>query len=331
MRFANWYWIILLFFLPYLYRLRERRKPATVPHPDLGWRVRERGRNLQLKLRLPLFLRLLAVALLILALARPQIGFLADTSNRYGVDIMVALDISSSMTAEDFAPNRITVAKRVLSDFIGARPGDRIGLIVFGSQSYVQSPLTPDHKTLLSFLSEVKVGMAEDGTAVGMALANAVKRLKDSKAKSKLILLLTDGDNNAGAIDPATAAKLAATYGIKIYAIGIGNPAGSPIPIIDQFGQKEYARNTDGSLFLTKMNGEGLKNVAALTSGSYFVASDSGKLSGIFSEIDRMEKTRYEAKSPYVYDEKFVRFAFPALLLLFAEFIIIRFWLRVVP
>ncbi|HTY13321.1 MAG TPA: VWA domain-containing protein [Candidatus Omnitrophota bacterium] len=331
MRFASWYLLILFALLPYLYRQWERRKPAALPHPDAGKKLNGEVRVPAWKLRFPIVLRLAALCFLVIALMRPQQGFMADTSNRYGVDIMVCQDVSSSMTAEDFQPNRISAALQVLSDFIGSRPNDRIGLIVFGSESYLQCPLTTDHRTLLSLLSDVKVGMAEDGTAIGMALANAVKRLKDSSAKNKLIFLLTDGDNNAGAIDPETAAKLAATYGIRIYAIGIGNPQGAPIPVIDPFGRKTYAANPDGTLFLTKMNAEGLKKIADITSGGYYMASDNGKLSAIFSEIDRLEKSKFEAKSPFVYDERYSTFALTALLLLLAEIFAARSWGEVVP
>jgi Ca-activated chloride channel family protein len=286
------------------------------------------GRQAVWKQRLPLVLRLSALILLVLALARPQASFIFDNANRYGIDIMVAMDVSSSMTAEDFVPNRIAVAKNLLADFIRSRPNDRIGLIVFGAESYLQAPLTTDHRTVLSFLDDVRVGMAEDGTAIGMALANGVKRLKDSQAKSKIILLLTDGDNNAGAVDPDTAAKLAATYDIKIYAIGIGDPKGAPIPMVDQFGNKTYAYNPDGTPFLTKMNVEGLKRLAATTNGGYYLATDGGKLRSIFQQIDQLEKSKFDAKKQFVFDEKFPLFALPALLLLLLEFGLVKYWVR---
>lgn len=330
MSFANIYWGILILLLPKLYQWREAKLPATLPHPDAVSRIMPSSQVLRRKLLIPKILRLTAIVLLILALMRPQHSLVADTTNRFGTDIMVVLDVSSSMTAEDFTPNRITVAKGVLADFIRGRPSDRLGLVVFGSQSYLQSPLTTDHKTLLSLLEDVKIGLAEDGTAIGMALANAVKRLKDSPAKSKSIFLLTDGDNNAGAIDPETAARLAATYNIKIYAIGIGNPEGAPIAIIDPFGNKVYARNLDGSIFLTKMNAAGLKKIADVTGGNYYLASDNDKLGKTFQEIDRLEKTKMTGKTPYVYDEQYAGFAWLALFLILLEYGIRRFWLRLV-
>lgn len=328
MRLANAFWLLLLLLLPYIYSLKRRGKPAALPHPDLAWRLKDPGRQAIWKQRLPLILRLSALTLLVLALARPQASFIFDNANRYGIDIMVAMDVSSSMTAEDFVPNRISVAKNVLADFIRSRPNDRIGLIVFGAESYLQAPLTTDHRTVLSFLDDVRVGMAEDGTAVGMALANGVKRLKDSQAKSKIVLLLTDGDNNAGAVDPDTAAKLAATYDIKIYAIGIGDPKGAPIPMVDQFGNKTYAYNPDGTPFLTKMNVEGLKRLAATTNGGYYLATDGGKLRSIFQQIDQLEKSKFDAKEQFVFDEKFSLFALPALLLLLLEFGLIKYWVK---
>ncbi|MFH1096986.1 MAG: VWA domain-containing protein [Candidatus Desantisbacteria bacterium] len=331
MRFATPYYAILLLLLLYLYPLKARQKSAAIPHPDIIRNLGDAGKRARFKVMLPKVLRMIAMALLIIALMRPQAGFISDTQNKNGVDIMVAMDVSSSMAAEDFRPNRISAAKKVLQDFINLRQNDRIGLIVFGSQSYLQCPLTNDHKTLLSFLKDVKIGMAEDGTAIGMAMANAVKRLRDSQAKTRLILLLTDGDNNAGAVDPSTAAKLAATYNIKVYAIGIGNPDGAPIAVIDSLGRKVYLSNPDGSLFLTKMNSEGLKKIAGITDGNYYLASDADKFATIMQKIDRLEKTGYKAKLPLVFEERYMFFALSAFLLLLAEFAIVRFYVRALP
>jgi len=331
MRFDGIYWLILFLILPFIWILRHRQKPMTIPHPDIVYKLRDEvSGDVQFKVLLPQILRVIAIALLILALMRPQKGFISDTTNKFGVDIMVVFDVSSSMTAEDLYPNRIQVAKRMLADFINNRPNDRIGLIVFGSQNYLQCPLTNDKKTLLEFLEVVKVGMAEDGTAIGMAIANGVKRLKNSQAKTKLILLLTDGDNNTGAIDPETAAKLAATYNINIYAIGIGDPNGAPIPIIDPFGRKVYARDEEGNILLTKMNTEGLKKIAEITDGTYYQASSSGKFAEIMQKIDQLEKTKFEAKTPFVFDERYMLFAFSAFILLIFEFLVVRFYLRAI-
>ncbi len=334
MRFGSIYWLILFLALPFIWMLKSRQKPMAIPHPDIVLKVGDEvSGSVRFKVLLPKMLRILAIALLILSLMRPQKGFVSDTTNKSGVDIMVAFDVSSSMMAEDLYPNRIVAAKKVLADFINARPNDRLGLIVFGSQSYLQCPLTNDRKTLLSFLKDIRIGMAEDGTAIGMAIGNGVKRLKDSPAKTKLILLLTDGDNNAGAIDPETAARLAASYNIKIYAIGIGDPNGSPIPIIDpfgrKFGRKNYARDVDGNILLTKMDTEGLKKIAGITDGNYFVASNADKFSEIMKKIDQLEKTRFESMLPLAFEERYMVFAFPAFILLIIELLIRRRWVGV--
>ena len=331
MRFQSLWFIILLFALPFLYRFVVRKKPASMPHPDLLSKLKDKLPHTNIKVRFPLYLRLAVLVLLILALMRLQYGYVADTSNRNGVDIMVALDISSSMNAEDFKPDRISVAKDVLTNFIKGRPQDRIGLVIFSGKSYLQSPLTTDHGTVLNCLDQIHTGMIEDGTAIGMALAACVNRLKDSEAKTKIILLLTDGENNAGEIDPETAAKMAQAMGIKIYSVGIGDPNGAPIKVQDPWGRWVYARNPDGSFFLTKMNESGLRQISALSEGGYFMANDENKLKEIFSIIDKREKTKFKTKDFFIYNENFAWFAWPALLLLLLEWSYRRFYLRSLP
>ena len=331
MHFQTFWLVILLGGLPFLYRRALALKPAALPHPDLISKLKERLPDLRFKTRLPLYLRLAALVFLVLALTRPQQGFVADASNRSGVDIMVALDVSTSMNAEDFKPDRITAAKDVLAKFIRGRPQDRIGLVVFAGKSYLQCPLTTDHNTVLNYLGQVQTGMIEDGTAVGMALATSVNRLKDSQAKAKLILLLTDGDNNAGEIDPETGAKMAQALGIKIYAVGIGDPAGAPVKVQDPWGRWVYARNPDGSLFLTRMNEAGLQKISSIAAGDYFMAGSEERLKQVFAQIDRLEKTEFKAKDIFIYEERFAWFAFPALFLLLAEWAYRRFYLRSLP
>lgn len=331
MRFQSVWFIILLFALPFLYRFVVKRKPASLPHPDLISKLGNRISQTTIKKRLPLYLRLAVLVLLVLALMRLQYGYVADTSNRNGVDIMVALDVSTSMNAEDFKPDRITVAKDVLKNFIDGRPQDRIGLVIFSGKSYLQSPLTTDHNTVLNYLEQIHTGMIEDGTAIGMALATSVNRLKDSDVKTKIILLLTDGENNAGQIDPETAAKMAQALGIKIYSVGIGDPRGAPIKVKDPWGRWVYARNPDGSYFLTKMNEEGLRQISALSEGDYFMAGDENKLKDIFSEIDKKEKTKFKVKDVFIYKEYFPWFVWPALFLLLLEWAYRRFYLRSMP
>jgi Ca-activated chloride channel homolog len=331
MRFQNFWFILLLLALPFLYRFAAAKKPVSLPHPDLISKLRGRLPGIKIKTRLPLYLRLAALILLVLALMRPQHGYVADTSNRNGADIMVALDVSTSMNAEDFKPNRISAAKEVLAKFIEGRPQDRIGLVIFAGKSYLQSPLTTDHNTVLNYLDQVHTGMIEDSTAIGMGLATCINRLKDSQAKTKIILLLTDGDNNAGEVDPVTAAKMAQALGIKIYSIGIGDPNGAPIKVQDQFGRWDYARYPNGALFLTKMNEEGLRQISAVSEGSYFMAGDEGKLKEIFSRIDKMEKTKFETKDLFIFDEHFAWFVWPALMLLLLSWLYRRFYLRSLP
>jgi Ca-activated chloride channel family protein len=332
MSFQYFWFILLLLGLPFLYRFVTTRKPVSLPHPDLFTKLKSTLPDIKIKTMLPLYLRLAALILLILALMRPQHGYVADTSNRNGADIMVALDVSTSMNAEDFRPNRISAAKEVLAGFIKGRPQDRIGLVVFAGKSYLQCPLTTDHYTVLNYLDQVNTGMIEDSTAIGMALATCVNRLKDSEAKTRIILLLTDGGNNAGEIDPETAARMAQALGIKIYSVGIGDPKGTPLKIKDpRGGWSVYARNPDGSLFLTKMNEAGLRRISDLSEGGYFMAGDEGKLKEIFSRIDKMEKTKFKARDIFIFDEHFAWFAWPALLLLILEWSYRRFYLRRLP
>jgi Ca-activated chloride channel family protein len=331
MRFQSFWFFILLIGLPFLYRFVLKNKPASLPHPDFIARLKDKLPRRTFIVKLPLYLRLAALVFLVLALMRLQYGYVADTSNRDGMDIMVALDVSTSMNAEDFKPDRISVAKDVLKDFIKGRPQDRIGLVIFSGKSYLQTPLTIDHHTVLNYLDQVHTGMIEDGTAIGLALATSVNRLKDSEAKTKIILLLTDGENNAGEIDPPTAAKMAQALGIKIYSIGIGDPRGAPIKVKDPWGRWGYARTPDGSLFLTKMNESGLREISMLSEGGYSMAGDENKLKAIFAEIDKREKTKFKVKDVFIYNEYFAWFAWPALLLLLLEWSYRRFYLRRLP
>lgn len=331
MRFQSFWFIVLLFALPFFYRFVVKKKPASLPHPDFISKLKNRIPQATVKNKLPLYLRLAVLVLLILALMRLQYGYVADTNNRNGVDIMVALDVSTSMNAEDFQPDRITVARDVLKNFIQGRPQDRVGLVIFSGKSYLQSPLTTDHNEVLNYLDQIHTGMIEDGTAIGMALATSVNRLKDSEAKTKIILLLTDGENNSGEIDPETAAKMAQALGIKIYSVGIGDPNGAPVKVKDPWGRWVYARNPDGSLLLTKMNESGLREISTISAGGYFMAGDENKLKKIFSEIDKREKTKFNVKDVFIYNEYYRWFAWPALLLLLLEWSYRRFYLRRLP
>ena len=273
---------------------------------------------------LPFVLRSIAVALLIIALARPQSFATGENVYTEGIDIAVVLDISGSMLAEDFKPNRLEAAKDVIDEFIAGRTSDKIGLVVFSGKSFTQCPLTIDYSVLRNLLGEIKSGMIEDGTAIGLAIANGVNRLKDSKAKSKILILLTDGVNNAGEIDPITAANIAQTFGIRIYTVGVGTRGNAPYPFQTPFGVQYQ-------MIPVEIDEAILQQVADITDGHYFRATDNKKLEEIYKEIDKMEKTRVEITSYRNAKELFYNWALAGLLLLFTEIVLSRTYLRRLP
>lgn len=276
--------------------------------------------------------RLAALALLALGLARPQVVEREEEIRTEGIDIMLALDISGSMQAEDFKPaNRLHVAKEVVAEFLGMVRNDRVGLVVFAGQSFTQCPLTLDYDVLRTLLERVEIGMIEDGTAIGTALANAVARLKDSAAKSKVVILLTDGENNAGKIDPETAAKIAEAIGVRVYTIGVGKQGGAPIPVQHPVYGKVYARNPDGSLVLTKLDEASLRRIADTTGGQYFRATDAEALKKIYAQILDLERTKFEVKQFERAKEYFRWAVFPALALILLELGLASTRLRVLP
>ncbi len=281
-------WFLLLIPLLAFYYWRRQRKlvaeitfSSVTPFSQAPKMLRERLRYL------PVVLRLLALASLIVALARPQSVSSRENISAEGIDIVLVLDISGSMLAEDFTPNRLEAAKAVADEFIQGRTNDRIGLVVFAAESFTQCPLTIDYSVLRTLLKEVKKGMITDGTAIGLGLANGVNRLKDSDAKSKVIILLTDGVNNRGEIDPITAAKLAATYGIRVYTVGVGAMGQAPYPVETPFGIQRR-------LVPVEIDEKTLATVAEMTGGKYFRATDNGKLKAIYGEIDQLERTKVE-------------------------------------
>ena len=273
---------------------------------------------------LPFVLRSIAVALLIIALARPQSFATGENVYTEGIDIAVVLDISGSMLAEDFKPNRLEAAKDVIDEFIAGRTSDKIGLVVFSGKSFTQCPLTIDYSVLRNLLGEIKSGMIEDGTAIGLAIANGVNRLKDSKAKSKILILLTDGVNNAGEIDPITAANIAQTFGLRIYTVGVGTRGNAPYPFQTPFGVQYQ-------MVPVEIDEAILQQVADITDGHYFRATDNKKLEEIYKEIDKMEKTRVEITSYRNAKELFYNWALAGLLLLFTEIVLSRTYLRRLP
>jgi Ca-activated chloride channel family protein len=249
-------------------------------------------------------LRILAIALLIIVLARPQATNNFQDTSTEGIDIVLTLDISGSMLARDFRPDRLEASKNVATEFISGRPYDRIGLVVFSGESFTQCPLTTDHAVLINLLREMKSGMIEDGTALGMGLATAVNRIKDSDAKSKVIILLTDGVNNRGIIAPLTAAEIAKTYGIRVYTIGVGTQGVAPYPVQTPFGIQYQDMEVE-------IDETVLKDIAQMTNGKYFRATDNDKLAQVYSEIDKLEKSKMDVRQFKLKEE---RFAFPALI-----------------
>jgi Ca-activated chloride channel family protein len=271
---------------------------------------------------LPIVLRLIALSVIIVAIARPQSSSSWQDIKTEGIDIVLAVDISSSMLARDFEPNRLEAAKEVAVEFIKSRPNDRIGLVVYSGESFTQCPLTTDHEKLINLFKDIKNGMITDGTALGMGLANAVNRLKESDAKSKVVVLLTDGENTAGSIPPITAAEIAATYGVKVYTIGVGTMGQAPMPIPDMFGRIRM------QMVDVNIDEESLEKIADLTGGKYFRATDNEKLMNVYSEIDQMEKTIIEETQYEKKYEQFLPLALTALGLLLFELLIRKFYLK---
>jgi len=250
-------------------------------------------------------LRTLAILFLVLALARPRKGIQETRITTEGIDIMLTVDVSTSMRAEDFTLgkkryNRLEIAKRVIADFIRERSGDRIGMVVFGGQAYTQCPLTADYTVLLQLLDKVEIGMVEDRTAIGTAISTSLNRLREVEAKSKIIILLTDGDNNAGKIDPQTAARMAETLDVKIYTIGIGSKGPVPYPMQDPWSGRTVYRQVE-----IPLNEAGLKEIAQTTGGEFYLASNTGMLEEIFTRIDELETTTGEEVIYTEYNELF--------------------------
>ena len=284
------YFLIIVPLMIVWYWFKGKQKQPSITYSSLNifrniafsWRERFR--------HIPIILRVLAVALLIVALARPQNFSSGENIYTEGIDIAMVLDISGSMLAEDLKPNRIEAAKNVIKDFIKGRTSDRIGLVIFARDSFTQCPLTIDYSVLLNLLSQVKSGMIEDGTAIGNAIANGVNRLKDSKSKSKIIILLTDGVNNSGEVDPVFAAQIAKTFGIRIYTIGVGTKGEAPYPVQTPFG-------TRYQMIPVEIDESVLKQISNITGGEYFRATDNKTLKDIYDKIDKLEKSRVEVTS----------------------------------
>ncbi len=277
---------------------------------------KNQGKPLKFYLRhIPFVLRILVVALLIIALARPKTIIENKKTTTKGISIALAIDISSSMLARDFNPNRLAVAKKEAINFISGRPNDRIAVVAFAGESFTQCPLTTDHATAINLLRQLKTGIIEDGTAIGLGLANAIARLKDDNAKSKVIILLTDGVNNKGEIAPLTAADIAASLGIRVYTIGIGKNGYAPFPVNTPVGIQYQQMEV-------KIDEGLLKEIAEKTGGKYFRATNEEKLRNIYSEIDKMEKTIFEKQESVQYRDYFMPFLIAAFLLLLLEMLL---------
>ncbi|MHB1050238.1 MAG: vWA domain-containing protein [Bacteroidota bacterium] len=325
--FANPELLLLLVVVPlmalwYYYRLQKKesdvRYSTLSPFSGIGQSLKERLRHL------PFILRMLVVTLVIIALARPQTTSRGENVYSEGIDIILALDISGSMLAEDFQPNRIEAAKAVAQEFITGRTNDRIGLVIFSGESFTQCPLTVDYEVLKSLIKPLKSGMIEDGTAIGLGLANGINRLRESKAKSKVIILLTDGVNNRGEIDPITAAQIAQSFGIRVYTVGVGTAGEAPYPVQTPYG-------TRYQMVPVEIDEKVLRQVAQMTDGKYFRATDNRKLRAIYREIDTLEKTRIEVRSFRRYTELFYSFVMAAVMLLLIDVGVSRTWLRKIP
>lgn len=269
-------------------------------------------------------IRILVIGLLILVMARPQSSMSRKNVSIEGIDIVMAFDISGSMLAEDLRPNRLEAAKEVASDFISDRPNDRVGLVIFSGESFTQCPLTTDHAIIASLFKDVQSGMIEDGTAIGDGLATAINRLKDSEAKSKVIILLTDGENNQGSLDPMSAAEIAKLFNIRVYTIGVGTNGMAPYPIQTPFGRS--TRQVE-----VKIDESTLKSIAGHTGGKYFRATDNRSLQDIYQAIDQLEKSRIDVTEYEKKSEEFFLLALAAMLLFGLELILRTTLFRSLP
>ena len=309
----------------YLYRLRKGGAALRISSVA---GVLKAPRTVRYYLRhAPFVLRMAALATLVVALARPQSTEQNTRTNTDGIDIMLALDVSGSMLARDFRPDRLEAAKEVAGSFIADRYGDRIGLVAFAGEAFTQSPLTTDQGTLQTLLSRIRSGLIEDGTAIGNGLATAINRLRESEAKSKVIILLTDGVNNHGEIAPLTAAEIAKAQGIRVYTIGVGTEGMAPYPAVDIYGTP-----TGGTVMAkVEIDEKTLRSIAEMTGGEYFRATDKAKLKAIYDQINQLEKSKVEVTEHVTYHEQYLLWALAGLLLLFAEFLFANLVLKRIP
>lgn len=329
MEFASpkilWFLLLLLPLVGYyIYRTRQGGASVVVSTTET---VRRAPRTFRYYLRhIPFVLRCAALSLIVVAIARPQSAEHYTNTTTEGIDIVLAVDVSTSMLAKDFIPDRLSVAKEVASEFISDRTGDRIGIVVFAGESFTQSPLTTDQSSLQTMLGRITSGVIEDGTAIGNGLATSINRLRESDSKSKVVILLTDGVNNRGEISPLTAAKIAKDMGIKVYTIGIGKHGTAPYPVFDERG-----REVDVVNMKVEIDEKMLRNIASQTGGEYFRATDKKTLEAIYEQINTLEKSRVEVENRTTLHEEYLVFVLWALAALLLEFIINRIVLKRIP
>ena len=325
MQFLNPYILLVACIVPLLliyYILVGRRRATLIVSSTQG----TAPHTLRYYLRhVPIVLRLLAIVAMVIALARPVVVHHESETTTEGVDIVLAMDISGSMLARDFTPDRLSASKRLATEFVAERTGDRLSVVAFAGEAFTQCPLTADQAAVGTTLSRLRSGVVEDGTAIGNGLATAINRLRESGAKSKVVVLLTDGVNNRGQISPIMAAEIARDLGIKVYTIGVGSRDKAPMPAIDPFGNQTFVMAD------VEIDEELLRNIASTTSGRYFRANDNEALRNIYQQINELEKSEVQVTHYTSYDELFGRWLLLALLLLALEFIVARVILNRLP
>lgn len=321
------WFLLLLVGIPFLWKCyirKENARQIVLKVPSLEGMKKSKPTG-KVRMRLwPSYLRMSAFVFLIIAMARPQLPLGRMPLTIEGIDIVLSLDISGSMLAQDFEPDRLRAAQKTAEEFIRKRPNDRIGLVVFSGESFTQCPLTSDHNILLHWLKNINTGMLQDGTAIGMGLATAVNRLKGSEAKSKVVILMTDGVNNSGYIDPQTAMELAKAEQIRVYTIGIGKNGVAPFPMFDPLSGQTVLRQMEVQIDETL-----LKNIARGTGGNYYRATDNEELQNIYSTIDQLEKSKIESAAFQPKTEIYYLFVAIAMLLLMVEFLLKNVYLRI--
>jgi Ca-activated chloride channel family protein len=324
--YPAFFWALVLLPLMILWYIFRGRKSTSSMTLSGFENLDERVGSSRIWLRhLLALLRFSVVSLIVVVLARPQSSNKWEQVTTEGIDIVMCMDVSGSMRAMDFRPNRLEASKDVGIEFVNARENDRFGLVVFAGESFTQCPMTTDRGVVINFLNDIDFGVIEDGTAIGMGLATAVNRIKDSRAKSKVVILLTDGVNNQGDVGPLTAAEIAASFGIRVYTIGVGTQGTAPVPVQDAFGRM-VTRNMP-----VEIDEDVLKKIAETTDGTYFRATDNRKLREIYQQIDQMEKTRLDVKQFSKRKEEYFPFLLAAMLILLFEIMLRYTIFRTIP